>query len=667
MPAADTQKHQTGQGSPTGNTRRANVRVRPSSSDYPRSYTANYTRPAPITTEEDLIKSLKHDWKERCGNEPTRQTSRQRRESIVADIQDFEIYRCPETDLKRPSELTSLHLFDVKAKNLCLDGYVRVGKTEYYVERLQVNDISIGGYGDDTDPGIVTYVQTRLANNDVTSDIWLRLQYPAPRYERFNTPFLWVAALGKHALDYMDIEPKGTVSLESFENEFGRWLAHRFGVNTAFREWHAMIGHVSDFRVAFNAYAEFFYVQACNLSTRRHLVSHPIWAHCKVDRLVAIDRQPNRAKDTLATSHVFESFRQMYFARKLKEIILAPGIRNAQRKRKMRLGFAEDHVGPGPLKRNEKGSIVRGEHNFKVGDVVSILPDESDKVNWQEAGDEWLAYIQGVEPARGRSQRLSVLWLYRAADTNMCLAQYNRSDELFLSDNCNCGERETLSTDAVRKYTVEWSPRSLDTVSDYFVRQMYITRDSAFVTIKNEHKTCSCRKPAPSVMHWSRGDTVYITKTTDDQKTLEPVVIHEIDYAMKEVNVRALLRLGQDCSDLALQAGRTKIAPNELVLTGKLKVLPISRIQRACHVLFVQMPKLLAEEVPFPYNLRGAGDYWFISMGLDSSDGTQRLVSLDGLPKGFHQAQTQPLPYNKLRGLSLFSGGGGLDRGLEDL
>jgi DNA (cytosine-5)-methyltransferase 1 len=80
----------------------------------------------------------------------------------------------------------------------------------------------------------------------------------------------------------------------------------------------------------------------------------------------------------------------------------------------------------------------------------------------------------------------------------------------------------------------------------------------------------------------------------------------------------------------------------------------------------VQKTKLLANDIPSPYDLQGAGDHWFVSMGLDSADGNQQLVWLNGLPKGFCEAQVKPLPFKKLRGLSLFSGGGGLDRGLEE-
>ncbi|KAF1931755.1 S-adenosyl-L-methionine-dependent methyltransferase [Didymella exigua CBS 183.55] len=509
MPSMKSHHHRTGQESPAG---LAHIRIKPSLPDYPRSYTANYTQPAAITPEEDLIKNLK-------------------------------VYRCPQTDSKRASELTSLHLLDVNAKKLCFDGYFQ----------------------------------------DETSDIWLRLQQPASRYKRFHAPFIWVAVLGKRTLDYIDEQPRSTVSLESFESDFHRWLEKRFGMNESFKEWYTMSGN------------------ACNLSTARLLTSHPVWAHCKVDRMTAISRQPSQVNETLTTSLVFESFQLMYFASKLKQIVLVAGVSRMQRKRKEKLGFAEDSTTIISSSRSDRST--KGESNVCVGDVVSILPDETDRTKWQKSEAEWLAY-------------------------------YCSSNELFLSENCNCGQREILSSDVKRKHGVAWSPRSLNTVKDYFVRQTYIPQDSTFVSVNDDHKTCSCRKSKLSTVQWRAGDTVYITKIINGQNILEPVVIHEIDYRIKEAKVRVLLRLGRDYSGLALQASRRNFAPNELVLTGELKALPISRIQQACHVIFVQ--------------------------------GSSRLVYLEGLPKGFHEAREKPLPCRKLRGLSLFGGGGGLDRGLEE-
>ncbi|KAH6643908.1 S-adenosyl-L-methionine-dependent methyltransferase [Boeremia exigua] len=586
--------------------RKAKLTITPSPSDYSRSHVANYTRPAPVTSEEDLLKFANR--------------ARTPKEPIIADLVDFEVYRCPETDRKRAWELTSLHLFDVKAKNLCFDGHVQINNNRYYVELVHIEDTSIEGYDSDHNPGVVAYLQTRLATEDVTSDLWLRLGQPALRYARFHSPFLWVAGLGKHVIDYMCDRPRGTVSLEDFAEDFHSWLMHRFGSNPKFQNWLAAFEN-TDFRVAFNAYVGFFHNQALNLPTSKHLTSHPVWSHCMCDRKMAVARQPNQVKHTLTTPHVYQCFQRMYFAGKLKLVTPSGAVRQMQEKRKATLGFPR--VRTIPLLSRRKEDNTHSSH-VQVGDVVSIVPDGVDKVHWQKSNDDWLGYVQGTETTT------------------------------------------TGAHDVIRKHTVEWSPRSLQTDKEFILRQTYITNDSAFVTIKEDHKICPCRRPKSSAIRWLAGDTVYIKKSTNGHEVLEPVVIHRINKKTSEIQVRKLLRLDRDCSALAVEAKRGKILPNELVLTGKLKTVAPSRVERPCHITFVKQVDVLNGHIASPYNLGGAGDYWFISMGIVDMHNVERLIFLEKLPEGFHEAREAQLPFEKLRGLSLFSGGGGLDRGLEE-
>ena len=574
------------------------------------------------------------------------------------------MYRSPASDRRRHSELIGLNLFDVRAKELYFDGYVMVNNTRYYVERIKVEDISIDGYGSDGDPGITAYVQTPLAAQDRTSDVWLRLRQPAERYERFHMLFLWVAMLSKHVIDYMDDQADGTVGLQSFKSSFHSWLCQRFGSNRHFQQWFAMFENKTDFRVAFHAYKDFLQNQALNLSTSQHLASHPVWSQCLCNGLVTIEQRPMLFSYTIATAHVYESFKHMYFAGKLKQVPLSATVDQLRRKRSWRLRFSEDGLLPTTIR--HKHNDTTGNLSVKVSDVVSIIPDDADRTRWQTSGTQWLAYVQGIEPTASGGQQLMVLWLYRPADTNICNANYPITREVFLSDNCNCGERELLSTDVSRKHTIEWAPNSLTTTKDFLIRQTYVTSDSAFVTLNDDHRVCSCRKSKPPLVKWRVGETVYITKMLGGLKILEPVVIQEIDQKSNTARVRLLLRLARDCAGPGMRAGRSSILPNELVLTGKLKTLSLSRIQRACSVRFVQKTDILSKNVPSPYNLGGVGDFWFISMGLDSTSEDKRLIFLERLPKGFYEAQEERLPYAKLRGLSLFSGGGGLDRGIEE-
>jgi DNA (cytosine-5)-methyltransferase 1 len=356
----------------------------------------------------------------------------------------------------------------------------------------------------------------------------------------------------------------------------------------------------------------------------------------------------------------------MYFGSKLKRVSLSKTVSKLQATRRRILGFAEDRTTSTASSLHTNKNNKTSTTDVRVGDVVSIVPDEVDKTKWQNSSDEWLAYVQGIKISKNGTQQLLILWLYRPADTNMCLATYPFENEVFLSDNCNCSEREIFKTDVARIHSVDWNPKLLSTTKDLIIRQTYITQDSAFVSLSESHKVCSCRQAKSKSKDWRAGDTVYITKTTDGQDFLEPVLIHEINHEANRMRVRLLLRLARDCPRLASEAKRIKVAPNELVLTGKVKIASISHIKRGCSVCFVPQEDVLNQRIPPRYDKGGAGDYWFISMGLDTTNGSQRLFFLQKLPKGFHEDREVPLPCQKLRGLSLFSGGGGLDRGLEE-
>jgi DNA (cytosine-5)-methyltransferase 1 len=142
-------------------------------------------------------------------------------------------------------------------------------------------------------------------------------------------------------------------------------------------------------------------------------------------------------------------------------------------------------------------------------------------------------------------------------------------------------------------------------------------------------------------------------------------VIQGFNNTRSHATLRILLRLRLDCADLAEEVGRTgNLAENELVLTNDYEYLPVSRIQRRCHIRFFKR----GDDIPVPYNRGGAGDLWFISMGIVTRDGHRRLKYLSRLPERFNEGDdmtTLPGP-EKLVGLALFSGGGNFDRGLEE-
>jgi DNA (cytosine-5)-methyltransferase 1 len=586
------------------------------------------------------------------------------RSILLADLYDFEIYRSPSAgNQARRYELTSLHLMDIpSSKKLCLAGLIRIGGVQHYLQDVLIKASSVSGYGADQNPTVEVYVQSEEASQDSTYDIWFRLQKPSSAYRRYHEPYLWVAQLAKHVLDYMQDEPP--VGLEDFKRSFSEWLMTRFSHHSAFQHWHAAFHGQTDFRVGVNAYIKYLYLEAYRLPNSAELLAHPLWTNCMANGLTCVPAQHQLVEHTLATLEVYECFQDMYFGAKIRRMAPSPQVKAGQERRKRKMGFC-----PVRTRSLEAKPHCRsyGSSPIMEGDIVAFDPDRTDQSLWRNANWEWLAYVQSTQTLKNGVQRLYVLYLYRPRETNIFKAKYRFADELLFSDNCNCTEGELLSTEINGKYDVEWSPLTIP-MKGFFIRQTYVTQDSAFRTFRQEDKVCMCRQKKPSLFDkYNEGDTVYTLRSDHGRKILEPVLIKKIDKASNEVVVQKLARLKRDFIELAKQAGRTNIAANELVLTDKYDTLPVAKLQRRCSVLLVKKQDVLGQRIPFPYNQGGAGDFWFISMALASND-RPRLMFLAKLPAVFNEGCSfdAPTAAKKLVGLSIFSGGGNLDRGLEE-
>ncbi|KAH9864645.1 hypothetical protein J1614_010580 [Plenodomus biglobosus] len=640
------------------------VRVDPPLRDFARSHSVNWSSPSPVIPENIALKSLKDAWEKNSNDIPQYDGYDSRKQLLYIDLAEFEIYRSPDIGhTARKSELIGLHQLEVPApKKLCFDGYVRVGNVKHCVQGLNIRDCSIEGYGNVQHPGVVIYLQSEFASRDANYDIWYKLGEPTAEYRRFHEPFLWIAQLGKHVIDFMESQPAQSVALENFRQDFVRWLLGRFTNNMSFKSWHLEFQRQSDFRVAVHAYLDYIYHQVFNLSNSQHLFSHPVWSECMVKGMVSVQPQSQILQHTIATPIVHEAFQNMYFGQNIRRCSPSRDVEQKQERRKRELGFTTTPKKTPLLAMTNPILQSYGGSRVNIGDVVAIKADEMDRRKWRNSSDEWLAYVHDTKLRDGDVQELFVLWLYRPCDTNMFKAKYPFKNELFFSDNCNCGEGKLLSTDVVGRYDVLWEPKSIP-VSQFFVRQTYVTRDSAFVSFHKEHETCVCSKPKVALSEkYRRGDTVYMTRIVQGQKILDPTIIWATNDSSKSVTVRKLLRLGRDCDDCAIEAGRTNIASNELVLTDEYVTINASRLQRKCFIQFI--PKEQIYSVPSPYDRGGAGDRWFVSMSMTTHQ-NPKLRFLSQRPNCFHEA-SGVAPFQKLRGLSIFSGGGSLDRGIEE-
>jgi DNA (cytosine-5)-methyltransferase 1 len=644
-------------------TRRSQPTIRLSAtSDFARSHVANWSPPVPITPESDALRGFKSEWNRKSG-QPSYDGRESGKKLLIVELQDFEIYRAP-TSEKRAYELISLHYLEIPiAKKLCFDGFVCLGATKHFVHAVPIQDSSIEGYGDQEDPNVTTYIQSTLAAKDTVYDIWYKLNQAAPRYREFQKSFIWVAQLGKHVIDYLGSQSAGSIGLNHFREDFYTYITQQFARCPDFESWHSAFRYQTDFRVGVNAYIEYFYNQAFNLPNSRQLLAHPLWSECTAKDLTAIEPQEKVIEQTIATPEVFSCFKDMYFGGQLRKQRPVETIAIDQERRKRKLGFAKR----GSAQQTTRPNVCRpyGNSLVKVGDIVALSPNETDSTVWRNTDWDWLAYVQATELLKNGVQKLFVLWIYRHHETNISTARYPYENEVFLSDNCNCTEGELLSTDIKGRYNVDWSPTTIDT-NHFFIRQTYVTQPSAFVTVQSSHKTCTCLRPKSSPEEtYYRGDTVYMARALHGTQILDPVVIQRIDHANQTTTIRKLLRLKRDCEELAMKAGRVDLAPNELVLTDEYEVVALTRIQRRCHIKFVSKSDIVNDRIPFTCNRGGAGDLWFLAMGMITKGQEKSLVFLRSLPSSFHEGpdmtSSQPL-----RGMSLFSGGGSLDRGLEE-
>jgi DNA (cytosine-5)-methyltransferase 1 len=583
------------------------------------------------------------------------------------DLQDFEIYRSPESE-KRAYELICLHYLEIPiTKKLCFDGFICLGATKHFVHAVPIEDSSIEGYGDLENAGVTTYIQSTLAAKDTVYDIWYRLNNAASGYRKFQKAFLWVAQLGKHVIDYLESQPLGSVGLNDFREGFHAWtMTQPFAQCSDFGRWHGAFRHQTDFRVGVNVYIEYFYNQAFNLPNSKQLLAHPLWSECMAKDLTAIEPQERVIEQTIATPEVFSCFKDMYFGGQLRKQRPVETIAIEQERRKRKLGFAKRRSARQTTTTRPNVCIPYGNSPVRVGDIVALTPDETDSRVWRNTNWDWLAYVQATELLKNGVQKLFVLWIYRHHETNISTARYPYDNEVFLSDNCNCTEGELLSTDIKGRYDIDWSPSKID-ANHFFIRQTYVTQDSAFVTVQSSHKTCICLRPKSSPEEtYHRGDTVYMARALHGIQILDPVVIQGIDHANQTTTIRKLLRLKRDCEELATEAGRVDLAPNELVLTDEYEVVVLSRIQRRCHIKFVSKSDIVNDRIPFTYNRGGAGDLWFLAMGTITKAQEKSLVFLRSLPNSFNEGPDMTSSQQTLRGMSLFSGGGSLDRGLEE-
>ncbi|KAK2879367.1 hypothetical protein FQN49_000955 [Arthroderma sp. PD_2] len=496
-----------------------------------------------------------------------------------------------------------------------------------YLQGVSFSLVSLGGYEDPTLHSVGKDIWIQSTHAKHRGDIWYRLGKPSSVYEPYHHFFVWLADLAKHFVDYLHADEHGDVTLNQFKNDFCDWLVGCHKDDPTFTSWLEEYGS-RDFRQAINAHGKFLRGQSFTIDMSYS--HHTLWDEIGLSQTPIVAEQPKVVTNTVVTPFVYDCFKNMPWSNHLQQVQFAPEIEKQHRKMVKR-----QTASLGSKRRtDENGDIV-------IGDVVALKKDNSSV--WKGDEEFWYALVQGF----GERGSLRLIWLYRPTDTVCSKMTYPYGNELFLSDHCNCREAKTPVDAVVKKVAISFfSFRPSRDSTRLFVRQTYRTEDETFTTLVDDDFTCHCESAAESAPRFQAGDTVLARFSNK----LEPAEI--ITLGPDEATLRVFPRRGRDLGDRSCR-------PNELVYSDDIQTVKVKRIKRHCHIRFFQPSE--EKNIPCPYNRDGTGDAFYILFRKDDN------LSTISPPAGFKQGFDPSISsFPKLKALNLFSGGGTLDRGLEE-
>ena len=545
------------------------------------------------------------------------------------------------------------------------------------MQRVPFEILSIGGYEEPERSSVGPYIWIQSVEG-ARRCVWYRLANPAEEYVRYHKPFLWIADLAKHLVDYLHIH--NGVVLSDLRYRFHDWLQSLYPNHECVRRWLDQYGD-RDFRRIVAAHANFMYCQAIQVDGKYE--KHPIWEEMHPRFLCAIPElvEPASNKDmyinlmeggvpaptrkTTVTPYVFDCFKKLPWEKFLYcQSPSSSVIHNSQRNstiRHLRDSLTKQKLEVRiPLDRRPSDVATRGEPKIiSVGDVVAVPKDN--KSAWKTDDVEYLGYVQSLSDTNN-GQALGLLWFYRPADTTCRKMFYPYSRELFLSDHCNCNDPPVFVNEVIHKPRVSFGGGE-DASADFFCRQHYAEEDGAWTTLQNSNFRCGCRNTLERP-RYSVGDTLLVgSSSRQSSEDLEPVVLLEqnLDGLEGQIKVVRLLRKGRDYGD-------RNAAANELVLTDRSEIIPMACVERPCQVRFYSEAEKKEQRIPSPYDRQGASDFFYITTQDQETSGAGLEFLQRPWPSFIRQGwdPTSTPPQGKLRGLDLFCGGGELGRGLEE-
>lgn len=635
--------------------------VLPSGLAYPPSLYGAKPRSVSSCSEEDALKHLLRHWREaQRGRHPA-----DKADFIELQLSDFTFYKWakgPHHDEMVP--LNALKV-EIGCDELYFDGIISVGAEKRYVEAIRFETLSVDGYCDDItySTDVQLYIQSDQAS---MHGVWYRLTAANQSYARFHAPFCWYAAFTKHVIDFLDTNER--VTLTDFERTFHKWLLSRHGGSTRFQAWLRQFAG-PDYRCHIAANIGYLWKESYSVVPEVH--RHPLWAEVHPDRLNAIVQQPPVECNTIVSEFVYRCFQELYFADKMEARNITDC--KAQRKRWLRkrsLGMLEEDS---LMLRRAPLAIPIKPSPIKVGDVVGVPRDETS--TWRDDAEIWLGYVQDIRKNKKNERLLDLIWLYRPSDTILGTMKYPIEHELFMSNNCNCGDGHLKDSDVVHRVIVSWALSGREMQTDgYIVRQKYMSSEDpedgehAFVTLQESDFVCSCKTTPRSSFHrlqqeYGIGATVLYRPNRLNQRNegtcerLDIGVIERFEEHSLAVTLRRLIRRGHDNS--------RDFETNELAWTSSFCQTAAASIIRKCFVRAFSRKEVNENKVPAPYICAGTGNHFFV---VDEAKNDHTFVPFNVVPpslqQGFDPAATLTQP--KLQMLELFSGGGNFGRALED-
>lgn len=649
----------------------------------PRSRCMNFTPPAPRANEQTALQKLME------ARERQERPEKPKDEIIEFELDQFAFYTSANL---YPYEMRPLHHLAAKkgSSTFYFDGILSLGEDKFYLTEIEVVELPVGNYGVDSD-SVEDQIWVRSKMN-AQKPIYYKLRQPATEYLRYHHPFLWIADLAKHVVDFCSWKLKKgeEISISSFKQQFIEWTAQKHKRSLLFQRWRQR--HPSDdFRTSVQANIDFIWKEMNGVLGPMEVSGLPLFKETiHFNRWKKVDSAPGtfkiredkyEAHATIVTPYIMKCFGHMVLGKVL--MVGGPEGEKASLEAKEESRRAVVHPSAKPQKWGTRrqnsqtyGTFLSTEKVdlIQVGDTISTPRDheEATDTKWErmlvEDGQEderWFGLVQKihVNPKTG-SKSFDVTWFYRPHETPCCMMRYPWANELFLSDHCTCEDGASArvkASEILDTHSVDWfgDPSDPRSGTEFVVRQYYTVEMRRWTTLKQSHLRCT---HGPPRLGFKAGETVLAPPSSCD-KILEAYEVVKIfkQGGHKFVRLRKLVRRKE------VDPHVKGIAPNELVYTDQFIVKKPKDIANKCYVRFFKP----GTPIPVPYNKGGTGNLFFITSQLRTSpDGRHMCVVPfeDGFPQSFRQGfgPENHAPVHKLRGLDLFCGSGNFGRGLEE-